>query len=117
MRMTGEIVIIMSLPDEEPLTICNNASRSSRNSAAAQITCSDKRGGEQVRSVCPLDTLNLDRIAVNRAGDCDFLTDVPFDLRSIVHFQHLMVRDEDGSRAALHALRGAVLVLRARAFR
>src|SRR5438094_250369 len=70
----------------------------------------------QARSVRRLQTLDLDRTAVNRASDCDFLADVPFDLRSIVDFQHLVIHDEDGSRAALYALRGAVLMLRARAF-
>src|SRR6266849_6445561 len=68
------------------------------------------------RSVGRLHALDLDRIAVNRAGDGDFLADVPFDLRSPVDFQHLVIHDEDGSRATLYALRGTVLVLRARAF-
>jgi len=69
----------------------------------------------QARSVRRLHTLDLDRTAVNRAGDYDFLADVPFDLRSVVDFQYLLLRDEDGSSAALYALRGTVLVVRARA--
>src|SRR6266446_1642684 len=67
-------------------------------------------------SVCSLHALDLERITVNLAGDSDFLADVPFDLRSIVDFQHLVIHDEDGSRTALYALRGAVLVPRASAF-
>src|SRR5437899_857374 len=55
------------------------------------------------QSVGRLHTLDLDRIAVNRAGYGDFLADVPFDLRSIVDFQHLVIQDEDRSRATSRA--------------